>query len=102
MGIDINREELISLAEVSRAVPGRPALSTIWRWRLKGVRNVRLETVVVGGRVYSSRQAVERFIAATTAVSSRQPGDASSSRERLKARHAAEDFLDSVGIEVRA
>jgi len=47
-------------------LPGQPHLSTLWRWYRRGVRGVRLETVVVGGRRFTSRAAIERFIERTT------------------------------------
>jgi hypothetical protein len=63
--IDLRSEELVALAEAGRHVPGRPHLSTIFRWAQKGVRGgVRLETVVVGGRRFTSVEAICRFVAA--------------------------------------
>jgi hypothetical protein len=66
--INLLNEAPISLSEASRLLPGRPHIATIHRWRLRGVRGVCLETVLVGGRRYTSRQALERFLAATTAA----------------------------------
>jgi hypothetical protein len=61
MAIDISTESLISMGEASARLPGRPSLCTIWRWRLRGVRGRRLESVVIGGTPYTSVEALERF-----------------------------------------
>jgi hypothetical protein len=111
MGVDIDiaMEKLVLLNRLRESIPGRPNLSTLWRWRLRGVRGVKLEVVVVGGRVYSSREAVARFIAATTAAASRDSiaatGDAASRqpmpmrslRQREKDHRDAETFLTKKG-----
>ena len=60
--IDVNSEHLLTLAEAAALIPGRPSLCAIWRWRKRGVRGGRkLETVVIGGRPYTSREAIQRF-----------------------------------------
>jgi hypothetical protein len=66
MAIDLH-ENLLTLSQVSDLLPGRPQYATVRRWTNDGVDGVRLEAVVVGGRTYISREAVDRFIAATTA-----------------------------------
>lgn len=40
----------------------RPAITTVWRWCLKGCRGVRLQSVCIGGRRYVTIPAIERFI----------------------------------------
>ena len=65
--IDLSREELFPLTRAAEFVPGRrPNASTIYRWVLKGIRGVRLETLLVGGCRLTSREALERFFRATT------------------------------------
>ena len=59
--IDMQTEQLITLSEASRLIPGRPSTTTLWRWRIKGVRGRVLESVTVGGKTYTSREAIERF-----------------------------------------
>lgn len=61
MSIDIKSEDVITFAEASRSLPGRPSLSTLWRWHARGIRGVKLETVVIGGIRYVSREALQRF-----------------------------------------
>ena len=65
--IDRNREQLIPItriAEHERLWPkGRtPHRDTISRWARLGCRGVRLESVLLGGRRYTSLEAIERFI----------------------------------------
>lgn len=59
-------ERPISLADACKYlgdVTGkRPAVTTVWRWCLKGCRGVRLESVCIGGRRYVTIPAIERFI----------------------------------------
>ncbi len=55
--IDIDSEELLSLSQASKRLRTRPHVSTIWRWAATGG----LETVRLGGRVYTSIEAIERF-----------------------------------------
>jgi hypothetical protein len=95
MSIDINiaLEKLFPLNRLREEIPGRPNLSTLWRWRLKGVRGVKFEVVVAGGRVYSSREAVKRFIAATTAAANRLPQPTRSLRAREKDHRDADAYL---------
>lgn len=69
--IDLDVEKLITLQQAAALLPGENGKSvnpqTVWRWTMRGLRGVRLETVVIGGRRYTSREAVCRFAAALTA-----------------------------------
>ena len=56
-------EELLSLAEASRLLPNRPHVSTLWRWCRRGVKGVRLQTVIVGGRRYTTAAFLSDFVA---------------------------------------
>jgi Protein of unknown function (DUF1580) len=66
--IDILKEQLLSLDEASRQLHGRPHRSSLDRWIHHGVRGRRLETVLIGGRRYTSQQALQRFVTATSAA----------------------------------
>ena len=54
-------------AAIERAIGYRPNPTTCTRWTRHGVRGVRLETVVVGGRPRTTEAAVLAFVEATTA-----------------------------------
>lgn len=54
------------LRDVPRHLPVRPNgkrlhISAVYRWTMRGVQGVRLETVKVGGSTYTSREALQRF-----------------------------------------
>ncbi len=69
--LNLLTEDVISLTEARNFLPEvggqkRPHVSTVWRWSLRGVGGVKLETVKIGSRIVTSKQAATRFIAATT------------------------------------
>lgn len=66
--IDANSEQLVPLAEVPSLLPpsrsGRPVhLSAVYRWAMKGLKGIRLETLQCAGRRVTSREALSRFFA---------------------------------------
>ena len=101
MSIDLSSEHLITLAEAVKVLPGRPHISTIWRWWARGVRGIRLETAVIGGRRFTSTQALQRFAEASTAVANGDvTGTPSNSTSTARQRRIAdaERELDEAGI----
>jgi hypothetical protein len=62
MSIDTTREVPISFHQAPKHIPGRPHVSTLHRWRLKGTRGRRLETFLVGGRRFTTVEAIHRFL----------------------------------------
>ena len=54
---------------------------------------MRLETVVIGGRRFTSAEALERFAAATTAAADAAPPPIRTPRQRERAIKAAEEKL---------
>lgn len=63
--IDISNEQLIPLRDVPRHLPLRPRgplhVSAVYRWILRGIRGVRLESIRIGGTAYTSLEALQRF-----------------------------------------
>lgn len=57
-------ENLITLKEAGERLHGKPSERTIRRWVASGVGGAVLETVKVGGRRYTSTEAVGRFVEA--------------------------------------
>lgn len=45
-------DELLTISQVAQRLPTRPNISTVFRWVTRGVRNRKLETVLIGGRRY--------------------------------------------------
>ena len=68
MSIDIDNETLIHFMAAAREFPGKPiCIQTLHRWRLRGVRGTKLESCIIGGLRWTSREAIARFIAAQNA-----------------------------------
>lgn len=63
----LDRKDALTLRQAAALLPGRPSRSTLHRWAHQGIRGVRLATSLIGGRRYTTREAIERFIAATSA-----------------------------------
>jgi hypothetical protein len=66
--IDPLNDTLVSLTDAAKLLPGRPSVHLLWRWRTAGVRNVKLETVLIGGKRYTSTEAIQAFVRRTTAA----------------------------------
>jgi hypothetical protein len=95
--IDIATEHHIPLNETPERVPSRPHVSTCWRWARRGVRGHKLETIVIGGRRYTSREALERFF---TALNQPQPTTKSGSDQQREQQLAQIDQrLTEMGID---
>jgi Protein of unknown function (DUF1580) len=61
--IDVFKERLVRLSHAAQHLPGRPHRSSLDRWTRVGVRGRQLETVLIGGRRYTSLEALARFVA---------------------------------------
>ncbi len=69
--IDFNSERCLTLVEAAKLIPGRQDqkglhVSAIYRWVARGVNGVRLETIRIGGRMHTSREALQRFFEASS------------------------------------
>jgi Protein of unknown function (DUF1580) len=94
--IDFTIERLIEIKEAPSFIPGKPHLASVYRWFGKGVRGVKLETALVGGRRFTSREAVQRFVDRL----SNERGDAvqvRTPRQRTAAAERANAELESSG-----
>lgn len=89
--------EYLSMAQASHLLPGRPHLSTLHRWRLRGVRGVRLQTCLIGGRRYTTSEWLVEFIEGSTAAVAPETPTAIEGR-RESAILAAEKELNDAGI----
>jgi hypothetical protein len=89
----VDFSDYLTLAEASHLLPGRPHLSTLMRWAFHGVKRIRLKTFVVGGRRYTTPDAIREFIEATTAAANREPPPVRTSRQRERDMAAAEAEL---------
>lgn len=64
--IDLKTETLLTPAQAAKLRPpsraGRPTHpSTIFRWMTRGIRGCRLETIRLGGVLFTSVEALQRF-----------------------------------------
>jgi hypothetical protein len=64
--IDISSEHLIAIREVPKILPARVNgkvihISAVYRWLLRGVRGIRLDSITIGGTTYTSTEALQRF-----------------------------------------
>lgn len=88
--IDYSNEDIFPLSRGTARLRTRPSTATLWRWHSKGLRGVRLETVVIGGRRYTSTRVIDRFLVAINQnVSGATPREATTSRCREKNDAAA-------------
>lgn len=55
-------ENLVPLVQAGRHLPQRPHRSTLRRWAYQGIDGVRLETVKLGGRRYTSLESLQRCV----------------------------------------
>jgi hypothetical protein len=96
--------DLLTFSQAAAELPGRPHITTLHRWRQRGVKAgdqwIKLRTVRVGGRRLVERAAIEEFIAATTAAADggQQPVESHTTREREAAIAKAEARLAELGI----
>jgi hypothetical protein len=58
--IDITVEQVIRIGEAPRYIPGRPHIASVYRWLSRSTNP--LETLMVGGRRFTSVEALYRFI----------------------------------------
>ncbi len=105
--IDITAEHLIAPREYCEMRPpgrnGRPMhIATAYRHIFNGVRGIKLEHVKIGSQIYTSREAVQRFIEAMTDLPrGKSPSPAKPPRTtaaRSKAFARAEAALDDLGV----
>jgi hypothetical protein len=63
MSIDLGRESLLTLNQAGKLLPdgARPSSCTWWRWATRGVKGVVLETIQIGNRKFTTREALQRF-----------------------------------------
>ncbi len=94
--IDHLTETLVNFQHAGRHIPGNPALCTLHRWRLSGVRKTKLETLLVGGIRYTSVETIARFIAAQNR--DEQPALALTAKQRRTQAETAIRLLREAGI----
>ena len=92
--ISIETEHLLTLAEACTLLPRRRAgkkcaVSTLHRWRLRGIRGVRLESAMLGGIRMTSVQAIQRFMDRVSSRSEREVPEFASRTSEARDRQLA-------------
>lgn len=96
MAFTLGTDTLLTFPQAAEYLPGRPNIGSLHRWRLKGVRGVRLETCLIGGSRYTSVEALQHFLDRTTAARDASPsriGSANSTRQLSDAVAAEKDSV---------
>ena len=96
--IDPETEELRTLTAAAKSLPNRPNVATLWRWRTAGCRGVKLETILIGGRRMTSREALTRFFDAVTKAADGAPLRTETPRQRERAIDRAEKRAAELGV----
>jgi len=65
MTVNIATETLVRISDAPAHCPTNPSIATVRRWHVQGIRGVHLETTLIGGRRYTSQEALARFFART-------------------------------------
>ncbi len=84
--IDLNSETIFPVSEAPKHIPGRPSKASVWRWVLTGVGGIKLESILIGGKRFTSAEAVQRFCDRRTAAAE---GSTVSSRTTSRQRERA-------------
>ncbi len=101
----MEKPRYITLKDAAKLTPGRPALSTIWRWARRGTltrtgQRVRLAHVRIGKRVYTTAADLEAFFHAVANADAPyfEKQTASTKAHRTKAHARAESKLREKGV----
>jgi len=95
MATDMLAEQRLSLTELAREQG--VSVPTAWRWATRGIRGTKLETLHVGARRFTTREAFSRWIAATQVGGPLAP-TSRSSRQCEASIKRAEEQLAKAGI----
>ena len=99
--LDLLSEQVVTLCEAAKRLPrlrkNRPVhVSTLWRWALRGLRGVRLETTMIGGVRVTSTEALQRFFARLASNNGAEQG--TPGERRFSELQRIETELDKAGI----
>ena len=73
----------------------RPHIASCHRWRTRGIGDIKLETILIGGTRYTSEQALERFFQDSTKAKDKK--DASKQAKDAR-RSSFEKQAEKLGI----
>jgi len=66
MAISLKSDEIVSISQAAKRLPKRSNgkaihVASVYRWIGEGINGVRLESVRIGGRLFTSVEALQRF-----------------------------------------
>ena len=96
--IDLREETPIGLTAIKRPGGGRINAATAFRWVQRGIRGVKLESLLIGGQRYTTEEALQRFFVAATAAAGGLSQPVRSPRNRERATRRADAALSKKRI----
>ena len=98
--IDIFHETPIPIGQIGEVLGiTQPHPGTVFRWITKGLRGgIKLETSMVGGRRYTTHEALQRFIERTTTRAAGVSAPPQTAKQRQRALDDADSVLKKAGI----
>lgn len=96
--IDLTTETVFPVTEAPKYIPGRPSLGSCWRWVLKGVGGIKLESILIGGKRFTSVEAIQRFCDRRTAAADGAPLPPRTPSQRQREVTAAERECEEAGL----
>ena len=98
MSIDLMKETVFPVTEAPKHIPGCPSLASVRRWVLNGVGGNKLESILIGGKRFTSAESIQRFCDRRTAAVDGESPSVGSPRQRERAIEYAERELDRNGF----
>ena len=95
MPIDLTTETVFPVTEAPEHIPGHPSPASVWRWVLNGVGGVKLESILIGGKRFTSAESIQRFCDRRTAAADGDTPPVRTSRQRERAMQQAEREFDA-------
>lgn len=93
--IDLSNETVFPVTEAPKHIPGRPSQASVWRWVLKGIGGVKLESILIGGKRFTSEESIQRFCDRRTAAADGTITPVQTPRQRQRAIEQAEYEFDA-------
>ncbi len=100
--ICIKSEKLLPIKDVPKwceqTFEKRVSMSTIYRWHLRGIRGVKLETILIGGQRYTSYTRLTDFFTRSTDAAESKPVEKEVILPDTKNVSSAEQALADAGM----
>jgi hypothetical protein len=90
--------DFLTLTQAALELPGRPHISTLHRWRLTGIKGIKLNTVRVCGKRMVDRLSLQEFIDSVTAAADGAHPQAETPVQHQRAIERAEKRADELGL----